>query len=68
MLRLELPSDLSEGSEVDLVLADDVADVPDGLTDAEREMLAEAHDAAIADSRAGRAVDLAAFVRQLRAP
>jgi len=66
-LRLESPSDLPEGTELDVVLADDAAELPDGLTDAERDILADAHDAALADSRSARAMELAAFVDRLRA-
>ena len=65
-LQLDSPCKLPDGTEVEVVLADDLEHTSDDLTDGEREALAVAHDAAVSDHAAGRTVDLGSFVGQLR--
>jgi len=61
-LVLDEPTDLPEGIEVELVLADG-----DDLDDEERRELHAAIEEGMADVDAGRTVDAFEFIEQLRA-
>jgi hypothetical protein len=61
-LVLDEPTDLPEGAEVDLVLADD----EDDLTPEEREELHAALRESIAEMREGRLVDGKEVIAELR--
>ena len=60
-LRLDEPTDLPDGAEVDVVVIDDE------LSADERAELHASLDRALADSEAGRGMDAAEFLRQHRA-
>jgi len=61
-IRVDEPSDLPEGTEVTLY----VADVDDGLGDAEREELHRLLQESEEDVKAGRLVDAADVLKRIR--
>ena len=60
-LRLDEPTDLPDGAEVDVVVIDD------DLSAEERAALHASLDRALDDSEAGRGMDAAEYLRQYRA-
>jgi hypothetical protein len=67
-LVLDEPTDLPEGEEIELVLADEVlAGGGDYLDDEQRERLHESIDRGLADVNAGRTVDAGEVLEGLRA-
>lgn len=61
-LKLDEPTDLPEGAEIDLLAIED-----DGLDPEERAELHASLDRALEDKQAGRIVDAWAYLQQYRA-
>lgn len=61
-LKLDEPTDLPEGAEIDLLAIED-----DGLSPEERAELHASLDRALEDKQAGRVVDAWVYLKQYRA-